>query len=667
MQDSPSTGILNGIQSVQVDYSKDTASKHAAGFDPNDKVDTKCKWTKTVFKISSLIEFGRYFQEKKKLPSDEDSSTNIHSSMDATNTTAMGSLAQTTTTETAVAVRSDTAREEAVQHAQYLNKMEYSQIRSSLENTHSLYLSDTGGQIEFQELLPLLIAGPAIFIFVFRLHPDGLNVLTKVSYRKGQNEETNEYKSSLTIREFFLQTLASINSMELNTVNDFRKDKKFKPCVIIVGTFKDELQELLDHNKVIKDINNEIKAIVEKHEYKNIIFCPVNGNSGEYFFAISNKSDANLPDDQEGDGGKIRSFITDWIKSEDMFEIEYPLHYLLASLFLESLNKEIITKEFFADSLKENRIEIEEMDHLLCFLHYNIGQIRHFPKCKKLKDLIFNKPTLLFDAVTELIIMTFLKKRAGHRQLSELEKGIISDDYIRKNIRLPESITHDVLVEALMELRIVAPYEDHDKSKKFFISCILNHLPVHELEQAQQKPELQTLVIEFQCKHIPKGLFGILIHCIITREPEPVECHEPEPVMWMLDPKEIFRDEVSFKALVGPHFNKEVNFDKITLRFFSTHLEIFYLPANDRDDFELTTKDVCSNARSILESAINKAARTLRYNPVELAHKYKFKCVKSECQRLNEIKLKPGPEACEFCKQPTSPSVHHWFGSTRKY
>ncbi len=36
-------------------------------------------------------------------------------------------------------------------------------LREHLESSWSLYLTNTGGQIEFQEHLPLLVCGPSIF------------------------------------------------------------------------------------------------------------------------------------------------------------------------------------------------------------------------------------------------------------------------------------------------------------------------------------------------------------------------------------------------------------------------------------------------------------------------------------------------------------------------
>ena len=40
-------------------------------------------------------------------------------------------------------------------------------LRQHLDGSWTLYLSDTGGQMEFQELLPLLVSGPSLFFHCF--------------------------------------------------------------------------------------------------------------------------------------------------------------------------------------------------------------------------------------------------------------------------------------------------------------------------------------------------------------------------------------------------------------------------------------------------------------------------------------------------------------------
>ena len=75
-----------------------------------------------------------------------------------------------------------------------------------------VYLTDTGGQIEFQELLPLLVSGPSVFFLVFRLDHD-LNKRFMVEYVRSTGATSEPYQSNFTVKEALLQSLASIASM----------------------------------------------------------------------------------------------------------------------------------------------------------------------------------------------------------------------------------------------------------------------------------------------------------------------------------------------------------------------------------------------------------------------------------------------------------------------
>ena len=88
----------------------------------------------------------------------------------------------------------------------------WSAAHTYLEGACVAHLTDTGGQLEFQELLPALVSGPSVFFLVFRLDQD-LNQRFTVEYRHPNKGCTNTYESSYTVSEFLLHTLASIASM----------------------------------------------------------------------------------------------------------------------------------------------------------------------------------------------------------------------------------------------------------------------------------------------------------------------------------------------------------------------------------------------------------------------------------------------------------------------
>ena len=78
-----------------------------------------------------------------------------------------------------------------------------------------VYLTDTGGQIEFQELLPQLVSGPVVFFLVFPLNKK-LNERFEVEYVYCNGKKSEPYISAFTMQDALIQSLASIASMGSN-------------------------------------------------------------------------------------------------------------------------------------------------------------------------------------------------------------------------------------------------------------------------------------------------------------------------------------------------------------------------------------------------------------------------------------------------------------------
>ena len=111
--------------------------------------------------------------------------------------------------------------------------------RVHVNNPCTLYLTDSGGQPEFQELLPALVVGPCVFFVVFPLHKD-LNTKYEVEYeRPDENKQIQKYTSSLTIKQDLMRSLATIASIEYKDIYG----KQLKPRVMFVATFKDKVPE----------------------------------------------------------------------------------------------------------------------------------------------------------------------------------------------------------------------------------------------------------------------------------------------------------------------------------------------------------------------------------------------------------------------------------------
>ena len=148
----------------------------------------------------------------------------------------------------------------------------YKKFRRFLKKSISLYLRDTGGQVEFQEMMPLLVFGPSIVFFVFRLDLD-FKKKFRVEYRKSAGESLNCYISSITTEEAFLQCLATVDALDLSGEASV---KTHKPLVFIIGTHKDKLGPSAD--KKIAELNKHLNSQIENRGFREQRLsrsCPV--------------------------------------------------------------------------------------------------------------------------------------------------------------------------------------------------------------------------------------------------------------------------------------------------------------------------------------------------------------------------------------------------------
>ena len=96
-----------------------------------------------------------------------------------------------------------------------IRNKDFSTIKDLLKkgSVDTLYLTDTGGQMEFQELLPALVAGHFIIFLVFTL-PSLLKLDEKfdIVYRHPSKKDVT-YESTYTVKETLLRSLDSIACM----------------------------------------------------------------------------------------------------------------------------------------------------------------------------------------------------------------------------------------------------------------------------------------------------------------------------------------------------------------------------------------------------------------------------------------------------------------------
>jgi GTPase SAR1 family protein len=507
----------------------------------------------------------------------------------------------------------------------------------------SLYMRDTGGQVEFQEMISLLIFGPSIFLFVFRADLDFQSKFS-IEYRVGEGESTNCYTSSITTEEAFLQCLASVYAMDTSGKAGV---KTHKPLVLIIGTHKDRLGPSAEEK--IAKLNEHLDSLIKKRGFEDLVQY-ANAGKDEVMFTVDNMSES------DEDFKPIRAKVHSLISGREEFTIEYLITYLLFCLELQKLKCSVLSLEEFRAMAARYGIVGDQVSHLLQFLHLRIGVIQYYD-VDGLRHIVVKEPQVLFNKVTNLIIRTFSCEALTTSELRNFQKGILTASVLKSVVSSEDGITSQDFLKLLVHLRIITPYPSTvpgDQEERFFIPCVLNHVP--ESTEEDFHTDMLPLSVGFKCSHCPKGLFGVLVTHLMT----PVSAEEPDSshTSFRLIENKIFKDQVSFEA----QFHSD--HDKVTLKVFSSHLEVSFSPSLS-DERDTSLGEASSNIREVIETSILRSLEDLHYSRDNVKPAMCFRC--DHCSKLHPVEKMRGKNYHRmYCSKahtnsPIPPEGRCWF------
>jgi hypothetical protein len=511
-------------------------------------------------------------------------------------------------------------------------------LRQHFQKTWSLYLTNTGGQMEFQEVLPLLVSGPSMFFFTFRLDRD-ITERYVIEYEVSGGVKAEPYTSTLSIVEGLLQTLATIAAMGTFVYKGLQRTKTaLRPKVFIIGTHKDQLESKTADEYVAKVDQQLQKAIKETSHYHNLIEF---ASSTRLMFAVNNFSESDVEFEN------IRSAV-ERVVVRNEFQMTSPAHWLIFSLVLRKLKPYVVSFEQCLEIAKQCGLEDNEVTEALHFIHSKMGLIRYF-QYDDVKDLVVIHPQFLFDKVTELIVDTFTFEKVGVPKMTKFkQKGIFSlSEFETVSSRSSTDIQPFQFAKLLERLRIAAPFQ-MDGETMYFFPCVLTHA----LEDAYQQlmlisTQIPQLVVTFKCGYCPSGLAGALIKYLMANEME--SCYT-----WEIYTEKIFRNQVSFR--VGP-------LDTIVLRITPTYLEIVCIPGKlPNRDKKCPLSKVCSEVRNAIEAGIKQVTSDIRYVNAQHGLTFRCECKDDHLASLKYLETEPYSLYCSKTSEqhPLSPEHELW-------
>lgn len=485
-------------------------------------------------------------------------------------------------------------------------------LREHLESSWSLYLTNTGGQIEFQEHLSLLACGPSIFFVTFPLNHD-LNQPYEVRY-EDSNGEVSAYQSTTTLLEDLLQTLATIDALRYASEQESADSESIKPKVFFIGTHRDKL-EPATAEKTIAEIDQVLQKFVGQTSLfrrGSIQFAQLQPTE-KLLFAVNNLST------EDNEFQKLRSIVQQTVERSDDFTVKCPSSWLIFSLILRAKHKSkkvLSFDECFHIAQECGISDRRELSQALSFIHLRLGLVRYF-NIEGLNELVIIDPQVLFDRITDLLKKTFTSSQAEVNEIKDFyQKGILPIavvESIAKKFDSDAKIPFPWLTKLLNYRRIAALFMDQDGDHKYFFPAAICHAPEPISKQSSVLDSFAPLLIGFEDGFCPRGVPGALITTLMTNVTK-------SEFPWELHPKKIFRNQVSFGI--------EACGD-VTLKFLPTHIELSLDPA---DDDNVITKDELSATCTEACMQIKESMKVVSSQFSECPYFLSFYCTLDECQ-----------------------------------
>ena len=456
--------------------------------------------------------------------------------------------------------------------------------RQQRERRWTIYLSDVGGQPEFQESLPALVSGPSLYFLTFPLHK-GLKERFKVEYQHTNGKSIVPFEMTSTMEEVLLQSLATIASTKSHTRLD---GKAVNAKVLFIATHKDKIQS----EQQLLEIDQQLQKAIEKttaYTENMIVFQ----SEHQMVFAIDNTSS------DESDIQQVRDAVERIGTSTDEYKISLPTTWMIFAITLRHFPERVLTIEKCIEIAKECGIDSrDELNNALYFLHHNVGVIRYFQDHLELQGFVIKEPQYIFDTLTEMMVCTFNFKDLGPYQHKEfVKKGIFPTSMLHKLSTESDVLTGDKFATLLEHHHIITPIEVDDNGKvvKYFAPAALAHAELPPDTQA--KKIIPTLVVAFKSGFCPTGMFGSLVVQLLKVD-------KLSNFKWKLVQDKIYRNQISF--MVGPY-------DSFRFSLTATCIQVDCISSLNVTG-RVPLGEVCCDIRDCIVNSVQLITQKLNYN-----------------------------------------------------
>ena len=388
--------------------------------------------------------------------------------------------------------------------------------KKTLKDIFLVYLVDTGGQPQFQEILPNFIRS-SINILVTNLSTNLLGC-PEFSYEVDGKKYVVKDSMKMSNLSIIRQSVRSVCSVTRTTTETMEGT----PGIALVGTFKDQIED------------GELREILGLWSHRiSLNLQPFTSVPKRCDLLSFKHNQIIFPIDGSKEGWCDNSEVIEELKYQifkNRAEVEMPLWHVIFMQNMKETTTRKRNKKYYLTL--EDCIEIgnycqvdlttPDIEEALCKFH-SVNLILYFPD--SLQNIIFIDPSFLYKMVTDIIVRSFHSSESGIENLKFNKTGIMTKsflEHIPSFQTLTGSFTKEDFLKLLQDLLIIANI-DRDT---YFMPCVLpledlgstyeptSEFAKKEIKLMKEKMKANNdgpLVISFGDGISPRGLFCSII------------------------------------------------------------------------------------------------------------------------------------------------------------
>ena len=489
-----------------------------------------------------------------------------------------------------------------------------------LKGMRLIYIVDTGGQPQFQEIMPMFVRSSSIHFLVHKLN-EPLKKCPQFDYEIGGIKYTVPDDMQVSNKTYIEQSLRTISSCVFDRNSErCTRGRTPKPQFAIIGMFKDKCNDAAALDEKRSEVYKCIQPYIESRKCE--AFTP-SRHSEKPIFSIDGSEEGWSTNGNVIDG--LHTNIENFTKS---VKIRVPVRWFL---FLNLLKEKEKHKPFLSlqeceDLAKKEKIMMNERDDVIEALELfdELNLILYFSKF--LPNLVFIAPAFLLNKVSNIIVQSF-DCDAPNTGISSEERiqfrttGIFERSMMQKVKSLQQGLndtfSQDDLFELLKQLCIVA---DIAGNQRFFIPCVLalerndvNSQFLQLIIDHMHAANIDPLMISFPDGYSPRGLFCASIAFLAKLPNWAIESTSST----LTHRRNLIEFEVSECIEQGQKALSVVPLGNVVIVDRTSHIEIY--STCDR-------KFLCDIRRNINEALWYAAAKCLSYSPTKMKVSIGFSC-----------------------------------------